>query len=117
MPETEPNMGEIVRRLDQIVVQLSEMTREIKEDRKEAALTYVHQNVYLAQRQADAAVVADLHGDIQTVKTELGRDIKGIQDDRKTDLGWRRQMWLAIGVLAVTSLIGVAGLVINFTSR
>lgn len=114
-PINEPTLGEVLRRLDEVSRQLIDIVREIKEDRVDAAKTYVRQDVYIAERQASNAVVADLHGDIQSVKGELGREIRGIKDDRKSDLGWRRQMWLAIGGLAVTTLIGIIGLIINFT--
>ena len=53
MPE-DPTLGEILRRLDELSRQLIDLTREIKEDRTVAATTYVRQDVYQAQRLADA---------------------------------------------------------------
>lgn len=116
-PIDEPTIGEVLRRIDALTAQVADLVREIKDDRAEAAATYVRRDVYMAERQAQNAVVSDLQSDIATVKTDLGREIKGVKDDRRTDNDKRRQMWLAIGGLAITSLIGIAGLVVNLTTR
>lgn len=97
-----PHLGEVMRRLDSVVAQLSQIAAEMKQDRAEAAKTYVRQDLYLAQRQADAAVVADLNGDIQSIKS-----------DRTGDQQQRRQMLMWLGTLTVTTLLTVAGLVIS----
>ena len=105
MPD-DPTLGEILRRLDELSRQLIDLTREIKEDRTVAATTYVRQDVYLAQRLSDQAVVADLHGDISAVREE-----------RKKDNDWRRQLNLALATLAITVLVSISLAIVNFVAR
>lgn len=93
----EPTIGEVIRRLDSIALQLTEVVKEIKDDRADNAKTFVRQDVYIAQRQADQAVVADLHGDIRTVKA-----------DRQKDTESQRQRNLTMAVLAISSVISIA---------
>lgn len=112
-PINEPTLGEVLRRLDDVVKQLGDISREIKEDRAVAAGTYVRQDVYMAERAAQSAVVADLHGDIQAAKVELRADVKALKDQRQAEVNARRQVWLAIGGVAVTSLIAIAALIVN----
>ena len=112
-PINEPTLGEVLRRLDDVARQLGEISREIKEDRAIAAGTYVRQDVYMAERTAQSAIVADLHGDIQSAKTELRGEVQALKAQRQTDTAARRQVWLAIGGVAATSLLGIAALVVN----
>jgi hypothetical protein len=102
----EPTLGEILRRLDDVSRQLIDLTREIKDDRAATAATYVRQDVYLAQRLADQSVVADLHGDIRTVK-----------DERKKDNDWKRQQNLTLAGLTVTVLVSIALAIVNIVAR
>ena len=97
-----PTLGEVMRRLDSIVAQLGQIAAELKQDRSDAARTYVRQDLYLAQRQADAAVTADLQGDIQSIKT-----------DRNRDAQQRRQMVMWLAGLTVTVLLGIASIVVS----
>lgn len=113
----EPTLGEVLRRLDEVSRQMSEMAREMKADRADAAKTYVRQDVYMAERHASQSIVADLHGDIQAAKSELGGEIKTLKDERKADVQARRQLWLALGSLAVTSLLAIIGLIVNYSTR
>ena len=100
-----PTLSEVMRRLNDVAKQLAQIAAEMKQDRADAARTYVRQDLYLAQRQADAAVVADLNGDIQAIKVERDRDA-----------AQRRQMLMWLGGLTVTVLIGLAGLVVSILS-
>lgn len=116
-------MGEVLRRLDEVSRQLLDLAREMKEDRDKAAAMFVHQAVYnerektyIAQRLADQAVVADLHGDIKQVETSLSRDIDTLRDGRKADQDWRRQVLLTIAVLAISTLVSIVLAVINLRS-
>ena len=93
----EPTMGEVIRRLDAIAAQLTEVVKEIKDDRAQNAATFVRQDVYHANRKADQAVVANLN-----------QDIGGLQADRKADAAWRRQSNLTLAVLAISSLVSIA---------
>ena len=125
---SEPTLGEVLRRLDDVSRQMTELAREMKADRAEAAATYVRQDVYVAQRQAMEAMVADLHGDvkkvntdlglkIQATKDDLGREVKTIKDDRKTDVAFRRQAWLTMGALAVTTVVTIVVTLVNLLTR
>lgn len=95
-------MGEVLRRLDEVSRQLIDLAREMKDDRDKAAATFVRQDVYLAQRLADQAVVADLNGDIRAVNKA-----------READAGWRRQVLLTLAVLAISTLVSIALAVVN----
>jgi hypothetical protein len=120
----EPTNGEVLRRLDEVSRQLVALAGEMKEDRAKAYTVFVQQAVYnerektyVAHRLADQAVVADLHGDIKKVETNLGREIDGIKTDRKNDVNFRRQVWLTMGALAITTLVTVVIAIINFVAR
>lgn len=103
MPDLEPpTLGEVLRRLEQIAMQLANIANEMKHDRADNAKTYLRQDLYLAQRQADAAVVADLNGDIQ-----------GLKGDRVKDQQQRRQMNMWLAGLSVTVLLGIASIVVS----
>ena len=117
-PNTEPpTLGEVLRRLDDVSRQLVDLTREIKEDRAASAATYVRRDVYMAEQVTSNAVVADLHGDIQALKAEHGREIRGLKDERKVAADKARQMWLALGAMAVTIALGLATIIVNVTTR
>lgn len=104
-PPSEPTLGEVVRRLDEVSRHLDSIVARLERRDTYIEENFVRQRVWIEARKGDQAIVAN-----------LAQDIGAIQQDRKTDQGWRRQMWLAIGTLAVTSLIAIVGLIINFTS-
>lgn len=115
-PNSEPpTLGEVLRRLDAVTQQMSNLAIEMKEDRAALAATYVRRDVYMAEQTTSNAVVADLHRDIQALETTHGREIKALKDERRADADKRRQMWLAISAMAVTLTLGLAGLIINLT--
>lgn len=105
MPD-EPTLGEVLRRLDDLISKVGDLAKELKEDRASAAATFVRQDVYVAQRLADQAVVADLNGDIQAVKA-----------DRAKDSDWKRQQNLSLAVMAITVLVSIALAIANFVAR
>lgn len=105
-PQSEPTLGEVLRRLDDLSRQMLDLVREIKEDRSENAKTFVRQDVYIAQRLADQAVTADLAGDLQSLK-----------DDRKKDLDGQRQRNLTLGLFAITTLVSIALSIVNILAR
>jgi hypothetical protein len=121
---SEPTTGEVLRRLDEVSRQLVDLAREMKEDRAKAYAIFVQQEVYnerektyTAQRLADQAVVADLHGDIKKVETNIGRDVEAIRKERQSDAGFRRQVWLTMGALAITTLVTIVIALLNFVTR
>lgn len=106
MPDLDPpHLGEVMRRLDGVVSQLSQIAAEMKQDRAEAAKTYVRQDLYIANRQADGAVVADLNGDLHALRA-----------DRDRDAQQRRQILMWLGGLTVTFLLGIAGIVVSIVT-
>jgi hypothetical protein len=121
---SEPTTGEVLRRLDEVSRQLVDLAREMKEDRAKAYAIFVQREVYnerektyAAQRTADQAVVADLHGDIKKVETNIGRDVEAIRKERQSDAGFRRQVWLTMGALAITTLVTIVIALLNFVTR
>jgi len=102
----EPTLGEVLRRIDGLTMQVTALVSELKQDRIDAAKTYVRQDVYMAERQAGQAVVADLHGDVRKVEADLGRELRQVKEDLKAEKASRRQVWLAISAMAVT-LLGI----------
>jgi uncharacterized protein (DUF1778 family) len=121
---SEPTMGEVLRRLDEVSRQLLDLAAQMREDRDKAFTTFVQQAVYnerektyAAQRLADQAVVADLHGDLKTVETNLVRDVEAIRKARESDTGFRRQVWLTLGALAITTLVTIVIAIFNFVAK
>lgn len=102
----EPTTGEIVRRLDAIAGQLTEVIREIKDDRAHNAETYVRQDVYIAQRLADQAVVADVASDVRSIK-----------DDRKAEESKKRAQNLTLALFAITTVVTLALGIANLLTR
>lgn len=112
-----PNLGEVLRRLDDVSRQLQALTNELKNDRKEAAELYVRRDVYEEARRFDAAVVHDLNGDVVAAKKETAREIEAMKNDRKADVAARRQVWLALGAMALTLLGIIVTAILNITAR
>jgi MFS-type transporter involved in bile tolerance (Atg22 family) len=55
-----PGLAEVVRRLEEVVAELREMRRTME-------TTYMRQDVYKAQRQADQQTVKELRGDLDVI--------------------------------------------------
>lgn len=102
LPDHEPTTGEVLRRLDEVSQQMRDIAQQLREDRLASAATYVRQDVYMAQRQADSAVVADLAGDVMAINRA-----------RESDAGWRRQVLLTLAVLAISTLVSIALAIVN----
>lgn len=112
-PIDEPTLGEVLRRIDSLTQQVTQLVTELKQDRADAARTYVRQDVYMANRTAEAAVVADLHGDVARVEAKTNERFERIEAQQKADAASRRQVWLTVIGLMVTAVLGVAALVLN----
>lgn len=98
----EPTKGEIVRRLDSIADQLTDLTSRLERDRLEAAQTYVRQDVYAVEQRLQDALAAELQTDVAALRRE-----------RDEDRNWRRQVVLWLGSLTVTLLLGFATLIVS----
>lgn len=101
MPD-EPTLGEVMRRLEETSRQLADLAAQMRDDRAHAAQTYVRQDVYLAQRQADHAVVADLQGDIKAVDTK----VDSTETARRANVKWAIGTGIALAAVLV-ALFGV----------
>jgi hypothetical protein len=99
-------MGEILRRLDDVVGQVASIAGRLHEDRLRAETTYVRLDVYNSDRRGDS----DRRHDLQ-------RDLDDLQRHNETDAQWRRQMLLAFAVLALTSLVTIALAISNYLAR
>ena len=89
----EPTLGEVLRRISDLSSQVAALVAEIKQDRIDAAKTFVRQDVYIVEQNMQNAVVSDLNGDIKTMREDL-----------KAEKASRRQIWLAISAIAVSLL-------------
>jgi hypothetical protein len=110
---TPPGPDELMRILTRIETALTALANEIKEDRKEAARLYVRQDVYLRAEQLTNSLIADTRADIAVVDSKVEIDRKERDQQRKDDVVARRQIWLALGGISVTLLLGIAGLIIQ----
>lgn len=113
----EPTMGEVIRRLDAIAGQLTDVVRELKDDRRLNAQTFVRQDVYTAQRRADHAVVADVAGDVIAVRKELGRHVDGQAEKQRADAAFRRQVFLGLALTGGGWLLTIALFIATFVLR
>lgn len=102
-----------MRRLEETTRQLANIADQMREDRAHAAQTYVRQDVYLAQRQADHSVVADLQGDIKSVEAKVHGDIKAVdlkidstEEKRRSNVRWAIGTGIALAAVLV-ALFGV----------
>jgi hypothetical protein len=109
----EPTPGEIVRRLEVVSQQLADAVRRIDEQTEKAAKTYVRQDVYLANKRAEDAVVSDLHGDIKSVEAKVHGDIKAVdlkidatEEKRRSNVRWAIGTGIALAAVLV-ALFGV----------
>ncbi len=100
--QQDPTLGEVIRRLDEIVERQERMLDRMDRDRVEAAKTYVRQDVYSAERQVVEANVADVRTDIAALDAKF--------ENAETK---RRGYTMWLGTLSVTVLLGVAGLLVT----
>lgn len=133
-PDLEPpNLGEVLRRLDDLRSDVADLIAEMKADRAENAKIYVRADVYNERWKVQEQNVSDLHRDlgsidrkidaeklradaaIEKVRLEANAKFGVIESDRKTDMAWRRQVLLGLGTLAVTVLLAIVGFVITLT--
>jgi len=109
-PVTDPTPGEIIRRFEDstkaLMEKMSDLTAELREDRRHTAATYVRQDVYAANERANASDRAEIRKDISEVAASL-------DDDRK----WRRNVSLALAGISLSSMTAVALALFNYITR
>lgn len=99
-------MGEVLRRVDDLVRQITDVASKMREDRAHAEQTFVRRDVYESDRRATA-----IH------EVEAQKDVDELQRHREADLNWRRQASLAYALLAITTLVTIALAVSNYLAR
>jgi hypothetical protein len=99
-------MGELMRRVEELVRQITDVSNKMREDRIHAEATFVRRDVYDANRAAE---------DRRNI--EASKDVDDLNRHREADAQWRRQIMLAIAVLAITTLVTVAIAVSNYVAR
>lgn len=105
-PASEPTLGEVVRRLDEVSRQLVNIVERLERRDTYIEENFVRQRVWIEARKGDQGVVAN-----------LAQDIGALQQDRRTDAGWRRQQTLTLIVLGITTLVSIALAVANIVVR
>jgi len=94
---SEPTLGEVVRRLDGVAQQITNLVEKIDMDRRRDAETYVNKDSY---REYQRLVEA-------TFKAHAG-DIEDLNEGRKEDARWRRTASLTLAVAAAGWLVTIA---------
>ena len=102
----EPSMAELGRMLQALKEQIADAITKMREDRTHAEATFVRRDVYESDRRATA--IRDV---------EAQKDLDELQRHREADANWRRQIMLAVAVLAITSLVTIAIAVSNYMAR
>lgn len=97
---SEPTLGEVVRRLDQIAAQQRDMLQEMRDDRQNMARTYMPRELYEARH-------ASLRADLEARDAEMRSDIDELRKDRRDDEKHRRQQWSAIALIFLTALVSM----------
>lgn len=98
----EPSLGEVLRRLEDVSRQLASLASQMAEDRREAAVTFVRQDVYSSQQQGIERRVGDLERDVELKE--------------KTAAETRRQfVFLCLGI-AIPAILGLLLAINNFVN-
>lgn len=129
MPDVDPpNLGEVLRRLDDLRSDVADLIAEMKADRAENARIYVRADVYNVAQTAQNAIVADLHRDvgnvdtqmrarIDAVKADVNARFQAVENERKEDVRWRRQASLTVGIALFTALVSIGIAAFNLLAR
>lgn len=93
---TEPmSAPETARRFKHLEDRVTELIQEIREERRNNADTYMRKDIYETRHQ------------------ELVDDINELKADRREDAKWRRQVALAIVIMAVPLVVTTAIAIFN----
>lgn len=119
MPD-EPTLGEVLRRIDGLTLQVADLVRELKEDRVDVAKTYVRQDVHTRERQLIENNISDIRSDLIAATAEAKAETEKVNtrigtlvQERKSDENARRQMWLAIAAMTLSFVGATAALIVN----
>lgn len=62
-----PTLGEVVRRLDDVALQLGKVAQQLADMPERLDSTYVRRETYLVQHTADTKIAADLRTDLDAI--------------------------------------------------
>ena len=103
MTGTEPTMGEVVRRLEDIAKQIERTSNDIRTDRAEQARTYVRQDVYTSDKRSEGLA-----------RDAIARAAKELEDRLDKADAFKRQIVAGVSVgailLVVNIIIGMSAL-------
>lgn len=103
MPEGEPTLGEVLRRLDEVSRQMSALGTQMGQDRRDVASTYVPREVYEARHAAITRRVDELEADF---------DIR-----EKTSADFRRQLLFLVLGTAIPAVLALLLAINNFLAN
>lgn len=89
----ELTLGEVVRRLDDVVKGLSEVVARLERRDVYIEENFVRQKVWDAEQRVQQAIMANLN-----------QDLGAVQRDRENDNNHRRQVWLVVAAACATSI-------------
>ena len=110
---TEPTLHEVVRRLDDVAHQITNLVTKIDSDRRRDADTYVNRESYREYQRLVEATFKAHAGDSE----DLERDIKALEEVNRDGEKWRRQASFNLAVLAVGWLLTIALALFAFLTR
>jgi hypothetical protein len=100
-PDSQPTLGEVMRRLDDTSSQLARLADQMRTDRDRADMRFVPRGEWVEGRRADQGRIAETEKDVV--------EIKGKETAREqADTTWRRQILLAFAVAAFSGIVSVA---------
>lgn len=104
---TEPSLGEVLRRVDEVSRQMKDIADAMTIERRENAATYLRRDLYEARHTA-------LTKRMDGVESELADDRKAAADDRKAADNARRQFVIGLVLLAIPAIFGLVLAINNF---
>jgi hypothetical protein len=99
-------MGELMRRVEDLVRQITDVSNKMREDRIHAEATFVRRDVYDANRAAE---------DRRNIEAQ--KDVDDLNRHREADAQWRRQVMLALATMAIGLMVTIAIAVSNYLAR
>lgn len=96
---TEPSLGEVVRRLTDVVTRLDQLAVKFEQAQARAEDRYVTKEFYSAEMR------------------EVRKDVYTLEEARKTDQGWRRQASFQTAVTAISLLVTITLALVTILTR
>ncbi len=103
---TDATPAEIMRRLDEVVKTLSELARDMREERISNAALYLKRETFDGLRGWDQAIVAGVR-----------KDVEEMQNEQTKAADFRKQMIFTLALFAMTTVVTLGVAVSNLMSR